>query len=825
MSFYIPGTKTISNTSNGYVGVNTLTPNYNLDVLGNINLSGQLLNNGSSFIPDIANSVTSGQPNQILFNYSGSSTGSNGLTFNSDTSTLTIGSSGSIFYNSTGINFNSNLTPSTNDLTLGTLENPWKSLYVSTGTVFIGPTGSILINSNGLVSSTEGFAAPYFQVGSINPGNGILLYEDNNLLYFTNTFGITGAVSVFNITPGSSLNTYYSLPGNVGFGVTGPQQKIDVLGNIKASDTVIAQNFTGTNLSISSIESVDSTLNIATTDNKTNTVNIGTSNSIQTVNIGTVGSGNTTINLGGVGDTVNVAGTLVYVNSTTTQISNPQFIINQSGTNINNTGLTVSQNGGPTGAYILVNSASNAWTLKAGAGSLVTLNQDVSTTSNVNFNTATLSGLTLNQDTISLGTNVNAQSYSVGIGYQSLQSSTAPYAVAIGYEAAQLSNTAGYSVALGYKAGQNSQSESSIAIGYEGGLFNQGKWGLSVGYQSGRTGQGQYAIALGFQSAYEAQSTNSIAIGNGAGRTTQQTNSIAIGNGAGYTNQGSNCIAIGQNAGNTNQANGSIILNGTSNNFNTTTSGFFVNPVRNVTNSQLVQYNTSTNELTYSNNATLNNLTSTNFTGTIANINNVTTNKVQFGGLGSIYFQTGSATGCFIDGIRNATGSSNLIYNSTTKEITYTTPNYLYAYYTGTQQTSSTSYTGVLFNQVPILDGFTHTTNTALFSFTADTNGIYQITYSLEVHNDNNSTESLTAYLDIDGTPISGSARSVSISVDTDETTLSHTVLSNISSGSHTIQVLMRSTNADRITIQNPTDVPSPGLAGSAATLTVHRII
>jgi hypothetical protein len=151
---------------------------------------------------------------------------------------LTIGSSGTIIYNSTGLSFYSNIIPSSDILSIGTLEQPWKSLYVSTGSVFIGPTGSLLINSNGLVSSTQGFASPYFQVGAINPGQGILLYNQDNLLYFTDTLGNTGPVSVFNITPNSPNNTFYSLSGNVGFGVTGPQEKIDIFGNLRVSDTI-----------------------------------------------------------------------------------------------------------------------------------------------------------------------------------------------------------------------------------------------------------------------------------------------------------------------------------------------------------------------------------------------------------------------------------------------------------------------------------------------------------------------------------------------------------------------------------------------------------
>jgi len=49
MSFYIPGTQTISNNNN-LVGINTLNPNYTLDVNGNINFTNQLLKNGIPFV-------------------------------------------------------------------------------------------------------------------------------------------------------------------------------------------------------------------------------------------------------------------------------------------------------------------------------------------------------------------------------------------------------------------------------------------------------------------------------------------------------------------------------------------------------------------------------------------------------------------------------------------------------------------------------------------------------------------------------------------------------------------------------------------------------
>ncbi len=173
---------------------------------------------------------------------------------------------------------------------------------------------------------------------------------------------------------------------------------------------------TGTNASISTvytsnIESQTGTLNIATEDSSVSTVNIATSNSVQTVNIGTVGTGQTQVNIGGPGDTVNIAGNLVYVNSTVTEITNPVFVINEGNPNINNSGIIVSKTGiggASTGAYILVNSTSDAWVLKAGSGPTVTMDQNVSTGSSPSFTNVYSSGQLLGNSVDS----VSAPSYS-----------------------------------------------------------------------------------------------------------------------------------------------------------------------------------------------------------------------------------------------------------------------------------------------------------------------------------------------------------------------------------------------------------------------------
>lgn len=544
----------------------------------------------------------------------------------------------------TGYIISGNLIPSANAVyDLGSINTPWKSIYVSTGSVFLGPTGALEINSNGLIASIAGFAAPFYQVGSTNPGEGIDLYVFNDKLYFINQFGASGPVSIFNVAS-NSINNISFTGGNLGIGTDNPDYPLDVIG------TISAISFTGssaylTNINTSSIESQNSTLNIATETGITNIINIGTSNSIQTVNIGTVGLGQTTINLGGVGDTVNVAGDLVYVNSRVTEITNPYFIINQGNPNINNSGIIVSKtglSGESTGAYLLVNSSSNGWITQAGDGQIVNLNQDVGTGSNPSF--TTLNTTTLNTNTLNSST----------INTSSITGSTSTFATL------------------------NAQNISCTSL------------------------------------------------------------------------TGSHCY----------------------------------------------------------------------FTGVHAS------DKVYIGktNVGTIAFEKSGQTGCFISGLKNSTGSNYVNYNSTTNELVYNQASYLYAYDTTTQNPLSTAYTGVNFNTVNQNVGWTHTSGTSLFSATFSTSGIYLVTYSLQVHANANPNQTLSAYLELDGSPIAGSARSATVATNTSEYAITQQVLVSMSSGSHTLQIMMQGTNAN-ISIQPATQIAAPGSSGSGATLTIYKVV
>jgi hypothetical protein len=150
--------------------------------------------------------------------------------------------------------------------------------------------------------------------------------------------------------------------------------------------------------------------------------------------------------------------------------------------------------------------------------------------------------------------------------------SSGPTAIAIGYNA-----SAGvFGVSIGDGAGAGNQSGSSISSS-----------SINIGYNAGNAGQLDHTIA----------------IGSGAGNSSQGRIAIAIGYQAGSISQGNYAIAIGANAGYSNQPANTIILNATSSNLNgvsSQTSSFYVAPVRSdATPTNVLYYNTTTNEVTY----------------------------------------------------------------------------------------------------------------------------------------------------------------------------------------------------------------------------------
>ena len=247
-------------------------------VNGSLNVTGGYFLNG---LPFTSSSGTIGGSNtQIIFNQNGSSTGSSNLIFDYTTNQLTLSGTGythslipqsddvytlgtpdlryNHLYVGTGSISIGNATLTSSNSTLivnggiqttnlnsdiGSYEYPFKSIYVSTGSILVGQSGALEINNNGLMSSVGGFAAPYYQVGSINPGSGITMYQLQDKLFYQNQFGASGPVSVFNVQP-NSINNYFFTGGNLGFNTNAPNYLMDVNGTGHFV-SLIVDNITG----------------------------------------------------------------------------------------------------------------------------------------------------------------------------------------------------------------------------------------------------------------------------------------------------------------------------------------------------------------------------------------------------------------------------------------------------------------------------------------------------------------------------------------------------------------------------------------------------
>lgn len=120
-----------------------------------------------------------------------------------------------------------------------------------------------------------------------------------------------------------------------------------------------------------------------------------------------------------------------------------------------------------------------------------------------------------------------------------------------------------------------------------------------IGQNAGLTGQQTNAIAIGNSAGQFSQGTASIAIGFTAGQYSQGQNCIAIGSSAGRTNQGLGSIAIGLNAGSQQATDTIVISAGSSVITGATASATYIQPIRNVTQSNVIGYNTLTKELSY----------------------------------------------------------------------------------------------------------------------------------------------------------------------------------------------------------------------------------
>lgn len=196
-------------------------------------------------------------------------------------------------------------------------------------------------------------------------------------------------------------------------------------------------------------------------------------------------------------------------------------------------------------------------------------------------------------------------------------------------------------IALGTGAGAANQQDNAIAIGRTAGSNSQSTASIAIGFAAGFGSQGGLSIAIGNSAGVSNQQAFAVALGNGAGFSNQGNNTVAIGDAAGEFNQGDYSIAIGTLAGTTNQAEKSIVINASGVQLDAATSGtLHIDPIRPAVSPNVVYYDTSTKEVTYS-------------PFVLASYTTATLSSIISPAVGSFVFVTnapGGAQPCYYDG-------------------------------------------------------------------------------------------------------------------------------------------------------------------------------
>ena len=343
---YLPGSQSISNT-NKRVGINTLTPTTDLDING-------------------ALKSTTGQI--------GSLTTTNLSTSNLTASTIS-GISTITATNGTITNLSStNGTISTLVSTTGTIGSLTTSYIQSSGSLMTLKANEIKlddsvtkIGSKQVILNANG-DPDIFNAGIIISQPGI----DGS------TTGAYMLTTSSGWTMKSGLSSIVTLNQDVSQGSNPSFTDMTLFGSLTASTTgTFSAGLYTPNANISTLHS-----------NSVTTSYIQPSSGDLTIS-------GSNINIGAPGNKVNIQGDLTYINTTVTEITDSDFVLNVGNPNINGAGILISQtgfDGARTGAYALVNDTSDGWVFKAGGGPTIELDQDIGRYSSPEFTDITLLG-------------------------------------------------------------------------------------------------------------------------------------------------------------------------------------------------------------------------------------------------------------------------------------------------------------------------------------------------------------------------------------------------------------------------------------------------
>ena len=155
------------------------------------------------------------------------------------------------------LNMSGDIVPlSNNSYSLGTSNNRFKDLYLSSSTLFIG-SQSISTSSDGIEFSKVNLPkATNSSLGGVKIGSGLLVDGDGVI-----SVGGSG-LSKWN----TSNNDIYYNTGNVGIGVSNPSVKLDVNGSIKVNENMNISGSTLVNNDI--IPLTDNSINIGSINNQ-----------------------------------------------------------------------------------------------------------------------------------------------------------------------------------------------------------------------------------------------------------------------------------------------------------------------------------------------------------------------------------------------------------------------------------------------------------------------------------------------------------------------------------------------------------------------------
>jgi len=203
----------------------------------------------------------------------------------------------------------------------------------------------------------------------------------NNIDYgdatLTLTGDVVGPISANTIAPGVITDAKINAAANIAdlklATITTPGKIADSATSATSNATpysIAYRDSTGSFDAVAIYSDLDTTtekqiLNVGV--NNATIINIGTSSTTQVVNVGT-GTRVTTINLGGMGDMVNIVGTLTYINTTNTDITNASITLNKGGAanSAEGSGLVIKEASINTG-YAQIANTEQSWAFKAPA--------------------------------------------------------------------------------------------------------------------------------------------------------------------------------------------------------------------------------------------------------------------------------------------------------------------------------------------------------------------------------------------------------------------------------------------------------------------------